>query len=178
MTARPATLPEWCTFPIDPGDRAAPDSAKKISGFRRIGGEPEKPPFQDFNWYMNLVYQWMQYFDSGLQTAGSLTVLNNQAAAQNLGTLKFEPAQFRSFEVHFGYDVVYSAGEKTSVIKFYAIWNNGGFWTWNQTEPAGEIASGLVFSVAADGQVRYTSDNKTGFVGAIVCYRATGTPAT
>jgi hypothetical protein len=175
---RPSTLPEWCTFPADPADKSAPNAAKKQSGFKRVAGIPEKPPFQDFNWYMSLVYDWVLYFSSMVQTGGAITVANNQVAPANFGTLLFAPASFRSFEVQIGYDAVYSAIERTSLIKLYAVYNNGGYWTWNQTEPAGEIASGITFSVLPSGQVQYVSDNKAAFTGAIASFHATGTPAT
>lgn len=65
----PAQLPEWAS---DPGAVITePSAGKKAQGWL----SPEKPPDGQFNWWMNLVYLWIDYF------AGVVG-----AAAEALGT--------------------------------------------------------------------------------------------
>lgn len=59
--ARPVSLPEWATTPAT-GDLIDPGSLRKASGFRLVGGVPEKPLYQTFNWWMNSTWNWVNYF--------------------------------------------------------------------------------------------------------------------
>jgi hypothetical protein len=59
--AEPSNYPEWASAPT-PGDIVEPNSTKKQSGWRKVSGAPEKPPYQQFNWYMNNVYLWIKHF--------------------------------------------------------------------------------------------------------------------
>ena len=55
MATKPTDLPEWAT---DPGaDKTAPPTAKQEGGWLPL----EKPPHQWFNWFFNLVYQWIAF---------------------------------------------------------------------------------------------------------------------
>ncbi len=61
----PTKLPEWASVPgIDPvslqPNIAEPSESKKDSGFNF----KERPPRQDFNWWMNLVWGWVLHFKS------------------------------------------------------------------------------------------------------------------
>lgn len=58
VTPKPASSPIWATAP-DPGKLVPPSGSKQI-----LGWIDEKPPLQWFNWYMNLVYQWVNYFEN------------------------------------------------------------------------------------------------------------------
>ena len=54
---RPSDLPEWATAGITTPE---PSQPKKEAGW--VGGG-EKPPLNFFNWWMNLVFLWIQFFD-------------------------------------------------------------------------------------------------------------------
>jgi len=63
MAVKPTDLPEWAT---DPGaDKTAPPIAKQEGGWLPL----EKPPHQWFNWFFNLVYQWLAWVKSGSSVA-------------------------------------------------------------------------------------------------------------
>jgi len=51
-------LPEWDTTEVNATE---PDATHKAEGFIRNAGVPEKPKFQHFNYWMNLVYKWFKY---------------------------------------------------------------------------------------------------------------------
>lgn len=54
----PASLPRWATAQTDPeADLTEPNEAKKDDGWLNA----EKPAAGYFNWWMNLVYQWIVY---------------------------------------------------------------------------------------------------------------------
>lgn len=55
--AKPASLPEWASS----GDKTEPSGGKKASGWT----SGEKPSRQYFNWWMNLVWLWIVYINSG-----------------------------------------------------------------------------------------------------------------
>lgn len=58
MATKPSSLPRWA----DVGG----DIVEPTSGEKNVGWEPDtKPPAQYFNWWQNLVYQWMQYLNDG-----------------------------------------------------------------------------------------------------------------
>lgn len=61
--AIPAKLPEWDTTEVN---IVEVDQQHKDEGWVAPGGVPEKPPFQSFNWWQNLVYQWTKYFDESI----------------------------------------------------------------------------------------------------------------
>lgn len=56
--SRPSSFPEWAT---GAASIIEPLTAKKQVGFV----EDEEPPEHTFNWWMNLVYQWLQHLDEG-----------------------------------------------------------------------------------------------------------------
>lgn len=60
---KPTELPVWATDP-DVGKLVAPAELKQEKGFI-----DEKPPLQWFNWWMNLVYIWITYFDNRMDSA-------------------------------------------------------------------------------------------------------------
>jgi hypothetical protein len=55
--ARPSILPEWASG----GTKTEPSSAKKALGW--VFGE--RPPFDFFNWWQDLVSDWIVYLDEG-----------------------------------------------------------------------------------------------------------------
>lgn len=61
VTNKPSAQPQWATAPgSDSGGNSfisTPSSSKQA-----LGWVLEIPPVQYFNWYMNLVYQWVVYF--------------------------------------------------------------------------------------------------------------------
>lgn len=62
-TNKPADFPIWATTP-ELGKLAAPTVPKQEKGWI-----DEKPPLQWFNWWMNLVYLWISYFDNRMDSA-------------------------------------------------------------------------------------------------------------
>jgi len=178
---RPSSAPpQWCTTPVDPGDISAPDAAKKASGFKKVAGVPEKPPYQDFNWYMNLAYQWLLYMSAGFLSRAGVSIANNQVAPANITGLVFAPATYVAFEANLRFYVITTGPiGKTAFVKLNAAWNaQAGAWVYTQTEPTGDELSGLTLSVTAAGQVRYMSTNRANFTSATVAYQATAVPAT
>ena len=51
---KPGDVPEWANT----GDIDVPSAGKRL-----LGWILEKPPFQFFNWWQNLVGQWTVYLD-------------------------------------------------------------------------------------------------------------------
>jgi len=160
--AAPSSLPVWCTTPAVATDKDAPDAAKKATGFKRIGGVPEKPPFQDFNWYMNLVYQWVLYFSTLFTSQESVAISQSQTNAA-LGTTSFDPTVFRGIKIAIA---VYADAttDIASFIEFYAV-SNGTTWVaQNYSEPASATYSGFVPSITAAGVLQYTTPAWSGYV--------------
>ena len=69
--ARPTNLPIWATT----GVIDEPALSKKQRGWEEVGGVPEDPPYEYFNWWQNNVYTWVEYW-SGL-TDAEFTQLKN-----------------------------------------------------------------------------------------------------
>ena len=86
---KPTELPEWASSPQDPNDIVPPSAGRKLSGWHRNAGVPEKPPYQFFNWWQNKVYQWISWFDSlldqGVKTTDSPSFINATVAGTLLG---------------------------------------------------------------------------------------------
>lgn len=57
--AIPNILPEWNKTKVN---NIEADTQHKDEGWLAPAGVPEKPPFQTFNWWQNLVYEWIKYF--------------------------------------------------------------------------------------------------------------------
>lgn len=55
--AKPTTKPGW--DPSDPLDIVAPSGSKKTTGWQ----PEEKPPAENFNWFWQLVSEWIDWFD-------------------------------------------------------------------------------------------------------------------
>jgi len=68
---RPSDLPEWASDPIT-GDIVEPSEAKKDQGWSTVGGVPEKPAYQFFNWWMNNVYSWLKHWSDNVLTAAGI----------------------------------------------------------------------------------------------------------
>lgn len=56
--APPSIYPEWNKTEVN---NVEADTQHKDEGWIAPGGVPEKPPFQTFNWWQNLVYKWIKY---------------------------------------------------------------------------------------------------------------------
>ncbi|MCK5603160.1 hypothetical protein KAR91_14860 [Candidatus Pacearchaeota archaeon] len=54
---KPTVLPIWDT---DETNSTEPSAARKLDGWLAPGGVPEKPPFENFNFWQNNVYKWMK----------------------------------------------------------------------------------------------------------------------
>ncbi len=71
--AKPSQLPQWGDGAA-PADIVDPGSAKRALGW----STSERPPHTYFNWWMNLVFQWIQWLD------GFLGVVHTWTARQTL----------------------------------------------------------------------------------------------
>ncbi|MEA3485170.1 MAG: glycosyl hydrolase family 28-related protein [Candidatus Aerophobetes bacterium] len=70
--AIPTNLPEWDKNEVN---IVEVDQQHKDKGWLAPAGVPEKPPFQSFNWWQNLVYKWILRFKNvtgGLDTMTDL----------------------------------------------------------------------------------------------------------
>lgn len=65
MSSRPSSFPEWATAPSG-GDVVEPSEAKKESGWRKVASVAEKPPYEHFNWWQNLVNQWCEFANEAM----------------------------------------------------------------------------------------------------------------
>jgi hypothetical protein len=75
---RPTSYPEWASSPT-PADVVDPGASRKSTGWTLIGGVPEKPPYQTFNWWQQSVYNWIAYL--GGISEGALSTLTIAAGA-------------------------------------------------------------------------------------------------
>jgi len=81
--AEPSNYPEWATSPAG-GDIVEPIPTKKASGWRKVLGVPEKPPYQQFNWWMNLVYQWIKHLKEEAVTFTGLKTFSSGIATDTI----------------------------------------------------------------------------------------------
>jgi len=168
MAAIPTDLPVWAT--ASGALKTAPPGAKQAAGWELLSPK-EKPPLDYFNWWQNLVYQWIAYFRERSFSAENISILNNQAVAVSIVGALFPPATYRSVKITLSIQGNYSSTEFCSTIEFYAIWN-WTTWVVNQVEPVGSEASGLTLSIDNAGQIKYTSINRASFVGAVGSWKA------
>jgi len=70
--AIPTKIPEWDTTQVN---SVEVDQQHKDEGWLAPAGVPEKPPFQSFNWWQNLVYQWVLRFKNVTGGLNNLTEL-------------------------------------------------------------------------------------------------------
>lgn len=62
MATRPSVFPEWATSPTS-GDVVEPSAGQKSAGWHIVSGQPQKPPYQTFNWWMQTVSKWIEHND-------------------------------------------------------------------------------------------------------------------
>lgn len=70
MATVPAQQPEWASNP-EAGDLVEPGSSQKQLGWHLISGVPQKPAYQHFNWWMNIVQQWIQHHQELIRWNGT-----------------------------------------------------------------------------------------------------------
>jgi hypothetical protein len=78
MATKPVTLPEWASDAA--ADVVIPSAGKKLLGW--IKGE--RPPAQYFNWWQELVYNWIQYLDDLAAQNFAWTATHSFAASTTL----------------------------------------------------------------------------------------------
>jgi len=124
---RPTTLPEWAST-AGPADLIEPSTGKKESGWRKIivglDSIPEKPPYQEFNWWQNLTYEWIKKFAEGTTHANLYFVAKN-GSNSNAGR-----SQDDAFLTIAAAVAVATSGETIVVL-------DGGIYTENFTLPSG-----------------------------------------
>jgi len=80
--SKPTSLPVWDT---NEDNIQEPDSAQKDGGWQLVYSEeydkdvPEKPPYEWDNWFKNLVYKWLAYFNQAT-TANYVKVTDDYTA--------------------------------------------------------------------------------------------------
>lgn len=141
MANRPTDLPEWGTD--NAADNTPPPAAKAQLGWL----EREKPPFQWFNWFFNLVYRWLAYFDD--YTANHV----HDGGASDLSAPKIDPNT----------EVDWSSSVTGQQVKFNGtkISTNGGI-----DSPASvmSLTSPTVFSrLDPDGQATFSKQLNVGY---------------
>jgi hypothetical protein len=77
MMTKPNKLPEWDTNEVN---SVEVDGSRKTAGWLAPGGVPEKPPFQYFNYWQNLVYKWVKWLDEGV----GKTIITSQVDFDNI----------------------------------------------------------------------------------------------
>lgn len=166
MPTLPSSLPVWAS---DSGASiTVPPTVKQEAGWE-LTTPKEKPKLDYFNWWMNLVYQWILYLSTFLATSKNVTILNNQSSAANLG-LSLDPTLFRAAKIQIAL-YVDATTDVQCVAEFWAI-SNGTTWvTSNYWLPATSTAvPGFVPSITSAGVVQYTTANYTGFASARASY--------
>jgi len=72
MMQQPEKLPVWATTHAE---IEIPPEQKKAWGWRRlIDTTPESPALSYFNWWQNLIFQWLNYFTNEVATESSATL--------------------------------------------------------------------------------------------------------
>lgn len=90
MTSRPTKYPEWATNAAV-NDILEPSQGRKESGWTLVNSTPEKPDYQTFNYWKNLVYQWITYLDTNRDyldattLGGAVNIGANLASTVNIG---------------------------------------------------------------------------------------------
>ena len=74
MLSKPLKKPEFA-IKASGADIVEPSTSKKKSGWQLIGGIPEKPPYQLFNYLHRYTYEWFQYLETITDN-----ILDNQKA--------------------------------------------------------------------------------------------------
>ena len=174
MTTRPSDLPRWATTATGT-DITEPDTTKKDTGFRKVAGTPEKPPYQDFNWLLNNIYQWLLHFSETNfgSNGGTDEILNNQAAAVDLedasaNTYTFAPATYGCVEIE-AHVRVDATTPLRSLQTYTFIWNGSSFDVMQ--DEVGDT-TGVELSLTAAGLLQYTSGNYAGYTAATCSWQA------
>ncbi len=74
--AKPTTKPEWIPD-SDPSKIEAPSASKQNTGW--LSGE--KPPYQFFNWFWNLVSKWIEYLEDFTDGLGTMSEQDSDSVA-------------------------------------------------------------------------------------------------
>lgn len=87
--AKPTDIPTWATdadYPAGPDAwSATPTKVEPSTGQKEEGWDPaQRPPAQYWNWWMNLVGQWLEYVD--VQTSDDITESTFPHPAKMTGT--------------------------------------------------------------------------------------------
>ena len=80
--AKPTTKPEWIPD-SDPSKIEAPSASKQNTGW--LSGE--KPPYQFFNWFWNLVSKWVEYLEDFTDGLGTMSTQDADSVAITGGSV-------------------------------------------------------------------------------------------
>ncbi len=164
MATRPSTDPVWATnvsalITVPPG-------AKQDIGWE-LTTPKEKPSLKYFNWWMNLVYQWILYMRTMFGTSYGVTILQGQSNTALAG-LSIDPTLYRMIKLEIAL-YVDATTDVYAVIQFYAVsngttWHASGFGQW---APMSNIPiPGLTIDITTAGVLRYSTISYAGFVSA------------
>lgn len=131
--AKPTKEPEWAVLDVnDPvtlaPNKLEPSTTKKNNGWAHL----EKPPYNWFNYWQNLVYQWVKYIDDealegaftfqGVKTfqdniiaQGDVTISGGVAKFANGATITIASSNARQ-ESQNGADVIIDTGSDAGVV--------------------------------------------------------------
>lgn len=70
----PAKLPRWATLTVVNSVTKAPNIVEPTESKKDLGWDSFEPPARNyFNWFQNLVYQWLDYFNFRLTVGQKIT---------------------------------------------------------------------------------------------------------
>jgi len=164
MATRPSTDPVWATNVS--ALITTPPGAKQDIGWELTS--PKEKPFLDyFNWWMNLVYQWILYLRTIFGTSYGVTILDGQTNTA-LASLTIDPAVYRMIKLEVAL-YVDAATDVYAVIQFYAV-SNGTTWAatgYGQWAPMSSTAiPGLTINITTAGVLQYSTISYAGFLSA------------
>lgn len=168
--AKPSQLPQWAT---NPGKTFEPDSTRKANG-HEIGS---RPPARVQNWWQNLVYQWVQYLDSG-NFEGRITATQGfEAGADEHITVvdggKFlHGAAIRELEIrNTGGKGVSGAYSSAGLLNAAPLLQSGDrLLTVSLTVNTLNAGNTLAFSIYRDGALVATSNTTPNAVGTVTIF--------
>ena len=91
---KPFNKPYWATETVNNGSKNTPNKVEPTELKKQLGWNfPEKPPRSEFNWWQNLVGQWIDHLDTISDTSG----VNNNFAYDSAGSTLLD------FSIEAGY---------------------------------------------------------------------------
>lgn len=164
MATRPSTDPVWASSVT--ALITTPPAIKQQAGWE-LTTPKEKPSLKYFNWWMNLVYQWILYLRTMFGTSYGVTILNSQTNTA-LASLSVSPSLYRMVKLEIAL-YVDATTDIYAVIQFYAV-SNGTTWHasgYGQWAPISNVPiPGLTVNITTAGVLQYSTITYSGFLSA------------